>query len=108
MKYLLLITLVCFLLSSSAYARDLDFSNRNDQLYMGAIAAGTYIVGTVLVRSMGWDRTQGYLGGAIIVGTTAFLIDYYSDKTRTLDKNKTAGVMVGVGVAITLSLGFGL
>ena len=107
MKYLVLIALINLLLTFSAFGRNFQFNNQNDQLRAVSIVAGTYIIGSAIEKHFKVTKARAMLSSGILVGTAMYMFDYYDDDYHDIDKHKSQGMAIGIGMAWTLSLGFG-
>jgi len=106
MRYLLIISTVCFLLSFTASARDWDYKSSQDQLRAVAWGAGTYVLAKSMERNFDLTHGQALLASGILAGSAAYIINHYEDTKN--QGYKTQGAAIGVGIAWTLGFGLGL
>lgn len=106
MRYLLIVTIIALILTTTANARDVQFNQDRDQLHMVAVSAGTYLLGNILEDHFNLSKTEAYISSGLLIGTGLLIYDYYGDKS--LERHKNQATAIGVGFAWTISLGFGL
>lgn len=108
MKYLLLISTIALLFTMTANARDWEPNNTHDQLRSLGLAAGTYLLGRMIEDKMHANRLQSTVASGLIVGSTAFLLDYSENRPEAFQRHKSQGTAIGVGFCWLITIGFGI